>query len=160
MDGMEADAEPVPDVDHARRHRKLGEFLCREMLERLLVEFVRNAGIGDFRHRLDPCEGCALPIGEQRRFLPCGDEIEPLLGLAVRARLTAVHLDAERTAVDLRRPQLDQMQQALFEPAFVDRLVQRDDRLDQFRRLTVEIQPGLHLHSFHFLLVETDFCGR
>src|SRR5204862_195343 len=52
-----------------------------------------------------------LPVGEERRLPPRRQRVEPLLGLADRAGVLGVHVDAVRAAVELRGPEADQLAQ-------------------------------------------------
>ena len=60
------------------------------------------------RDRLGPCQRGAFGVGEERGFLPCGQAIEALLGLAGGAGLAAVQVTTIGAAVDLLDAQLDQ----------------------------------------------------
>src|SRR5262249_40634599 len=71
-------------------------------------------------YRLGPGQRRPLPGRVERDLLPGLQEIEALLALAVLARLLAVHVEAVGAATDLGGPHLDQMDQALLEPAIAD----------------------------------------
>jgi hypothetical protein len=72
---------------------------------------------GQSRHRLCPFEGGALALVVKGRFSPRRENIQALLGLAVRTRILAVHVDAVRAAVDLRDAHSDELEQRLRQAA-------------------------------------------
>ena len=100
----------------------------------------------DQRHRLGPGQRRPFAIGVDGRLAPGVQEIEALLGFSMLARVLGVHVDAERTAVDLRGPGLDQLDQRLFKTAALDLGFQRAERLDGVGRGPIEIHSWFHGH--------------
>jgi hypothetical protein len=68
----------------------------------------------DQRDGLSQCERGSLPLGVERGFPPRVQYIDPLLGLAHRAGVLAVHIEAISTAIDLGSTNLDQFEQLMF----------------------------------------------
>ena len=69
------------------------------------------AAVRDLRHALGQGEHCALLRGEERRLPPGAKGVDPLLGFSLGPRLPSVHVDAVGAAIDLRCPDVDQVQQ-------------------------------------------------
>src|SRR5438067_1572631 len=111
------DGEPVPRVDGRRDEGEIGYFPVAEMLLCFGEYLVRHVRLRDESDRLDPREARAFAIRKERRLAPRVERIEPLLGLALRARVDRVHVDAERAAVDLRGAQLQEVDELVIEPA-------------------------------------------
>jgi hypothetical protein len=65
--------------------------------------------------RIGPAERGPLALGIARRLAPGREEIEALFGLAFRARLGSMRVDAIGAAIDLRGADLDQLDKAGFE---------------------------------------------
>jgi len=111
MNGPEADGEPVPGVDGPDQHGQIDRLGLRKLRANVCIDVIGSVGFGDQRHRFGPCQRGAFTIGIKRRFPPRIQQIQPLFSFAVLARVLGVHVDAERTAVDLRRPRLHQFDQ-------------------------------------------------
>src|SRR5215472_12666937 len=100
--------------------------------------------VGDQGQRLGPGQRRPLALAVERRLAPGVEQIEPLLVLAGCAQLLGVHVDAMGAAVDLRRPQLHQLEQAMLKAAAVDEGMQFGNRLGGRGRGQAEIHPGFH----------------
>src|SRR4051794_27344903 len=111
----EGDRDAVPAVDHHHRPRQLHQLLFAEVLARFFVHVIGHVRLADERQRLRPGKRRALPIAVERRFAPGIEQVDALLRFAAGARVDAVHVDAVRAAVDLRRADLDQLQQRMLE---------------------------------------------
>src|SRR5262249_18745925 len=70
----------------------------------------------DARDGLGPLERRALTIAEERRLPPGVERVEALLGFACVPGVLGVHVDAVRAAVDLRRADLDELEQPRVQP--------------------------------------------
>src|SRR5262245_28233609 len=137
------DGDAVPAVDGDHRERQGDEFLFRELRPHALVEFVRRVILGDQRQRVGPGECGALAVGEEGRFPPGAQAVEALLGFAFRARVLAVHVDAERAAVDDRRPHPHQLEQRVLQRAVPHALLEREHAL-HLRRVLLILDPWFH----------------
>src|SRR5262249_28395543 len=82
-----------------------------------LEDALRQGAVRDARHRLGPGKRGALAIRVARTLAPGVERVEPLLALAERTQILPVHIDAVPTAVDLRRAQLDEIDQRRIEAA-------------------------------------------
>ena len=69
--------------------------------------------------------------------------MQPLRVLAIIERFLHVHVDAEGAAVDLRRAQLEEVQEARLDHAF-QIILERHDGFVGFRRRLAGIQSRLH----------------
>src|SRR5205085_7430237 len=79
-----------------------------------------------------------------RRLAPDGHVVDAQLAFAVDLRLLHVHVGAESTAVDQRGADVDQVEQALLQPALLDRLAQLEEFAGQLRRLLRGTQSLAH----------------
>src|SRR3546814_13577152 len=68
--------------------------------------------------------------------------VEPLLLLAQLARVRMMHVEAIGAAVDLRRADLDQLEQIGLDPGLFDLLREREPGLHQLRRGLVGVGTG------------------
>jgi hypothetical protein len=68
------------------------------------VRAATTAGCG-----LGQRERGARGVGEVRRLSPCCDRVDALVGLARCLELAGVHVDADAAAIDLARPQFEQV---------------------------------------------------
>src|ERR1051325_12239705 len=68
--------------------------------------------MADERHGLRPCERGPLRVCVERGLTPGRKAIESLLGLAARAGVFRMHVDAIGAAVELGGTSLDQIQEA------------------------------------------------
>ena len=63
------------------------EFVFRELLPNALEHLVGDMRFGHERQRFGPLQRCALALRVVRRLAPRLEAVEPLFGLAVRARI-------------------------------------------------------------------------
>ena len=91
------------------------QLVFRELLSHVLVHLVRDMTLGDQGERLGPLQRGALARRVVRRLAPRLEAVEPLFGLAVRARILAVHIQTIGAAVDLRRAHPDEVEQLVVE---------------------------------------------
>src|SRR3546814_10971952 len=78
-----------------------------------------------------------LPVPTRRPTELCAprrQHVEPLLLLAQLARVRMMHVEAIGAAVDLRRADLDQLEQIGLDPGLFDLLREREPGLHQLRR--------------------------
>ena len=87
----------------------MDELGLREVRARLGIDVVRNPMRTEVGDRFGPGEGGALARREERGLAPDRDGVDALLGLAIGARILAVHVDAEGAAVGVRGAQLDEL---------------------------------------------------
>src|SRR5262249_49400344 len=92
-----------------------------------------------------PCECRTLAPAVKRRFAPGIEQIKTLLGLTGRARVLAVHIEAGRTAVDLRGAHLDELEQAALEAGAIDVRLQCEHRLRRARNHSEKVETRFHL---------------
>src|SRR5262249_39771732 len=75
---------------------------------------------------------------------------EPVFGLGGRARVLPVHVDAIRASVELRRAQLDQVEQRVLEAAFRDVALEREHRAVGVGGGLGEVEAWFHAPSLGF----------
>src|ERR1035437_904675 len=107
--GPGADADRVPGVDGDEEADQRGDLLRAEFGSHLLVGLGRDVRISQPGHRFGKGQRGALAGGEVRGFLPGGQPVQALLGLADRARVLGVHVDAVGAAVELGGADPDQL---------------------------------------------------
>src|SRR3546814_588132 len=95
----EALRDAFPAIDYVDHHGQVHLFLRGEMRIEclaclLLCVPLRKAGQG-----IGPAERGTFPRREDRRFVPCGEQIDALFTLALRAGFGGVHIDAVGTAI-------------------------------------------------------------
>jgi hypothetical protein len=100
--------------------------------------------LGDERERFSPLERGALPRRVVRRLAPCVEAVEPLFGLAVRARILAVHVQTIGAAVDLRRPHPDEVDQFAVEATLLDLPFEAEHGVDDAWGHVHEIDSSFH----------------
>jgi RNA polymerase sigma-70 factor, ECF subfamily len=90
--------------------------------------------------RFQPCPRERGPLArrEEGRLAPHRDGVQPLLRLPGDARVLRVHVDAERAAVQVRRAQLHEVEEAVLEAAAAHVLLEREHRIDRLRSATSE----------------------
>lgn len=76
---------------------------------------IGDMAVGDVRNRLGSRESRPFALGVIRRLSPGVQPLQPLFALAQGAGILPGPVDAICAAVHLRRPQLDQVQQATLE---------------------------------------------
>src|SRR5471030_2502973 len=104
-----ADAHPVPAIDGGDRQRPVGDLLGVEMVGHRVVCALARAGGAELSQRLGPGQRGPLRRGEQDTVAPKRHGAEPTEGLAAASGFGALHVDAERAAIDLRGAQFDQL---------------------------------------------------
>jgi hypothetical protein len=101
-----------------RQLQDLGQSLWLDNItRRLLADGTLQRYISEFSVTGLTSNPTIFAFGEERRLAPRHQRVESLLGLALLRRVFRVHVDAVRAAVQLRGPQLHQLQQRPFEPA-------------------------------------------
>src|SRR5258708_9652801 len=97
------------------------------------------------RHLFGERERCPLPGGKERRLAPDRQRVDTLLGLADGPGVLGVHVDAVGAAVQLRRPDPDQLAQPRVESDLVELLggsvIEMRHRLGEACGLRVEVEP-------------------
>src|SRR5690606_15125507 len=88
------------------------ELLLAELGARGVVNRIGHVLVLEPRHRFGPRERGALSLSVDDGFAPRGQQMEPLLRLAVRSRFLGMHVETVSAAVDLRRANLDELEQA------------------------------------------------
>ena len=119
------------------------QLVLRELLPHALVHVVRDTGLGDERERFGPLQRGALARRVVRRLAPRVEAVEPLFGLADRARILAVHVQAVGAAVDLRRAHPDEVEQFVIEARLTN--------------LPFEAEHGLHDAWVHVHEIDSSF---
>ena len=147
---VEADRQPVPAVDDIDHHGQLDLLLLAELLVQLRIDVGWSPLFRDQRQMIDPGQCGPLTGGENRRFMPGREQMQPLFGLACLARVGCVHVEAVGAAVDLRRADFDQLDQAVLELSC--------DFVGEFEKLLHQrwcggesVKTGFHHGSFHCL---------
>src|SRR5579859_3011109 len=101
-------------------------------------------GLGNQSNSLGPRQGGSLPIGVEGCFTPCVEFVKSLLGFAQSTGVLRMHVDAIRTAVDLRGAHLQQVNEAEFKAASVKVLFQSIHRLLRFLGVLTGVNSGFH----------------
>src|SRR5579883_2443514 len=114
---LEGDHQPVPGVDGGDGEGQIHELLLRKHLSHLGAHLFGDGMPRKQRQRLGPQQGGALAFREKRRFAPRRHRVESLLFFARFPRIFSMHIQAKRTAVKLRRPDVDQMNERLLDAA-------------------------------------------
>lgn len=121
----------------------------------------------NIRDRFGPRERRPLPVGEKRRFPPCVQRVEALLGLARGTSVLGVHVDAKGAAVQLRGAGFYQFQQRVLQPTLPHGALQLCHGLVAFGKRLQIVESLLHwfLHienlSFRdlpFWMLQSDVC--
>jgi hypothetical protein len=107
--------KPVPRIDQADGDRELDQLGVVEVLADVLELLILDGPVGQSRELLRPGECGPFTPGEDRCLPPCGNQMHALLGLAILPGFTAVQIDTIGAAVDLRGPELHEMQQPLIQ---------------------------------------------
>jgi len=128
-DGPKRDRDTVPAVDGHYCRRQRAEFGFAELLPDSLVDFVGDLIAGDERDCFGPFERGTFAVGVVRSLAPRTEAVESLLGFALRPRILTVHIEAVRTAVDLRGPHADQFQKIRLQAALADGLLESVKRV-------------------------------
>lgn len=113
--------DPVPDIDRADGQRQPGPIILGECVGHRLPVGIGGAGLFKTRQRLGPGQGGAFARRVKRAFPPSDQHVQTQRHLAILQRFGGVHLHAVGAGVDLAGAQLDQMQQAVFLRAGLDR---------------------------------------
>ena len=117
----EGDAEAVEGVHQADRIGEIGKLLVVELGRGRLIVGIGNAGFGDARHGFGPGKGGAFAAAEQiARIAPDRHQHELVDREAGLQQVARMHVDAKGAAVDLRDPQIDEIDQFLRQAAFLD----------------------------------------
>ena len=91
----------------------------------------------------------ALALGEERSLSPCAERVQTLLGLADRARVLRVHVDAVGAAVDLRGSDSHQLAQGRVELDLVELLgrgvIEVGHGLGEVGRMGVDVESDRNL---------------
>src|SRR5437879_10370427 len=103
--------------------------------------------IADEPHGLRPCERGPLPVCVERGLAPGGKAIESLLGLAARAGVFRMHVDAIGAAVELGRTSLDQIEEARLEAGAPHISLEPAQCSDSFRRDLAVVDALIHRRS-------------
>src|SRR5690606_15823666 len=132
---------------HHDRERQTRELLLRELLAHRPELLIRHPVLSEPCHAVRPGERGAFARRKVRRFAPNRDAVQPLLRLARGARVLRVHVHAVRAVVQVRRPQLHQVQQRVLEPRRADRGLHVPVRLEQVGRDAMIVESARHGHS-------------
>jgi hypothetical protein len=119
------------------------QLVLRELLPHALVHLVWDVVLGDERERFGPLQRGALARRIVWRVAPRVEAVEPLFGLAVRARILAVHVQTVGATVDLRRAHPDEVEQSVIEAGLTN--------------LPFEAQHGLHDAWIHVHEIDSSF---
>src|SRR6266852_2353695 len=145
--GAHRDGQAVPHIDGGRENGKVYDLFLAEVLLHFFVDGIRDVRFGNEGHGFDPRQRSAFPFGVQRGFAPGIQLIEALFGLSKRAGVFRMHVNAISAAVDLRRAQLQQVEQLVFEAARGKIFFQPiHSSLGLGSKFHV-VNPGLHLGS-------------
>src|SRR5262245_59466563 len=117
MNRTRADRQPVPGIDHADDDREVGQLFFRELSSRCGIDIVRRTRGRDVGERLRPGESRALALRIEIGLVPGIEQVEARVRFAELPSLLRVHVQAVRTAVDLRHPRLYERDQLLVETA-------------------------------------------
>src|ERR1700741_5244245 len=90
------DPNAIPAVDRDNAQRQVDDLLLAELAARDVVHSIGHVVFPSLCERFSPLNRCALAIGVVRTFAPGIESVQPLLGLAQRAQVLPVHVDAIR----------------------------------------------------------------
>src|SRR5258706_5707773 len=111
------DGDAVVGVDEADGDGEVREFFFVEVGGRSGIVGVRSARLGDQGDRFGPAQRGALPVRKDASSLPpCRDQHQLFDRDTAFEQIAGVLVDAIGTAVDLRRAQVDEINQVLGEP--------------------------------------------
>ena len=96
MRAAKADIDPVPGVGLRNQQGERHLLLLGEVRTHFLVDVVRCVALRHQRQRFGPCQRGTLAAGVERGLAPRAEKMQPVLGLAVLARVGEVMVDAER----------------------------------------------------------------
>src|SRR5436190_14995098 len=99
-----SNTDPVPGIDRHHRQCKVSDFLFRKLCLYLFKNFVGNVPFSDLRDRFRPSQRGPFAVAIKRRFSPGVERVQPLVGFANGLQVLPMHVEAKRTAVDLRSP--------------------------------------------------------
>lgn len=140
----ERNGEAVPRVDRRNKQRQVDQFLVAEMRAHRFPNGVGHMVVRDEREGFRPFQRGAFAIGEERCFAPGDDCGESPVCFAGFAGVGSVHVDAESTAVDLRRAQANEVRERLFNRRLSDAFFKTQHGLDGGGTGFVEIETLLH----------------
>src|SRR5918995_3360087 len=100
--------------------------------------------LGDERERFGPLQRGALARRVVRRLAPCVEAVEALFGLAIRARVLAVHVQTIGATVDLRRAHPDEVKQSVIEARLTNLPFEAEHGLDDAWVHAHEIDSSFH----------------
>ena len=123
---------------------QVAELLLAELGGGGVVDVVGHAAVRQPRHRLGQRERCALALVEERALAPGREREDAAVVLAGLLRVDAVHVDAERAAVDLGGADAHELAQARLEGGA--RVERGDGAVDVARRAR-EVRFGRSCHG-------------
>src|ERR1700761_1558170 len=115
-------SKPVESIHQANRVCQFGEFLVTELRGHRNIFGIRNTGLSHPCHSFRPAKRAAFAGAEYRpRLTPHRNQhqlVDRKTGLEQIARM---HIDAIGTPVDLRNPQIDEINQRFWQIALLQR---------------------------------------
>jgi len=137
----EADRQPVPGIDHGDTNGKGEQLILAELGARLFIDIVRRMGLGDAGQGFRPGQRRAFARGVKLGFMPSIQQQQPVFRLAQFERLMPVHVQAIGAAVDLRHPQVHEIDEPRRQPRLSNMLVHGAEHLHAGRRGRVVVHP-------------------
>src|SRR5690606_32630878 len=111
------DRQAVPGVDDDDLEHQLGQLVLVEDRPGGVDDLVGHVGVADPGDRLGQRQGRPLALVEQRHLAPGRQHVEALLRLALGPQVAGVHVEAVGAPVELRGPQLDEVEERGLEVA-------------------------------------------
>jgi hypothetical protein len=134
----------APLIGHYRE-RQAHQILVAKFVSGGPVELIGHVPVGNERERLGPCQRGSLARGVLWRLAPSIQQVNAALVFTQSPQSLCVHVNAMGAAVDLRRPEFYEFQQALFQAALMDEGMQSRHGLHASRGLFLCIQASFQL---------------
>jgi len=148
--GTKRHVQTIPRVDGRHAEDERGELLVAELLAQLGIERVAKTGRLHLRQRFRQSQRGTFLKREQGRFAPDRHVMQAQLALSVQLGLLDVHVEAEGAAIELRRPDVDQVgQRPVDTAASRDRHAELLELLDQIGRVRRVVEAGRMLDRTH-----------
>src|SRR5690606_10642227 len=111
------DPQPIEGVHQGDCVAQIGQFLLPKLRPHRVEVAVWNSSFRYQRQALRPSQSSALPRRKERRFRPADDAVDLARCYTALHEIPIVQVYAEGTAVDLRYPKVNKVDQLRFETA-------------------------------------------